>query len=333
MAGGLLVAWLGFGLSRWTFALLLGVALLTVGLAAFAARRVWARHVLLAGGVLLLGQWVWRAVFVADADGVRLTTLPADSGRRLIDSLYPEPDGSLAAAGLVSCLGGLHDEEAPRFQQIMQQAYARTNPPAAGLPTPAIATYLGLQQPSAFDTIVIAPPGAHEVPRAALVFLHGFSGNFYVYCWEAAQAAASAKLLTLCPSLDATGAWWTPRGDATLSATLDYARALGVKRIYLAGLSNGAAGASVLALKHERELSGLVLISGMRAEQVPDLPVLVVQGASDHMMPASYARVYAAQSMRVLYKEFPGGHLVFLSKYELSRPVIAEFLSEQERAH
>jgi predicted esterase len=106
---------------------------------------------------------------------------------------------------------------------------------------------------------------------------------------------------------------------------------VGMNRIYLAGLSNGAAGASVLALSHQRELSGLVLISGTRATQPPALPTLVVQGQSDQMMPAALARAYAARSSRAQYRELTGGHLILLSRYQLVRPIIGSFLLELEQ--
>ena len=83
---------------------------------------------------------------------------------------------------------------------------------------------------------------------------------------------------------------------------------------------------------YQYQLRGLVLISGMRAGKVPDLPVLVVQGKSDRMMPASYAREYAGLSSRVRYHEVGGGHLVLLSRYQQVRPIIAEFLSGLEAA-
>jgi pimeloyl-ACP methyl ester carboxylesterase len=165
----------------------------------------------------------------------------------------------------------------------------------------------------------------------AVVFLHGLAGNFHVYCWEIAQAAGAANLLTVCPSLDANAAWWKPKGDDTLKETLRYLHDQGIEHIYLAGLSNGAAGASALALRHEHELSGLVLVSGVRAERPPNLPVLVVQGSRDRMMPAQKARAYAARSARARYHEVAGGHFVLLSKHELVRPAISEFFRSNER--
>jgi hypothetical protein len=330
-AAALSYAWLASGLSWWSALLAIGLVLLVLGLFVVHAQRGLGQRLLAAGGLLVLGPWLGRVVLVRGSEQTRLTTLPADSGARLLSRLYPEADGALAAAGWLSGMGRLSDPEASRFPQILAAAYARTEPNAASQPTPAIATYLGLQGPSSFDTMVIRPPEQRVAADGAVVFLHGYAGNFYVYCWELAQAAAAANLLTLCPSTGPSGAWWEPNGEQTLLATLDYAHAIGMNRVYLAGLSNGAAGASVLALKYQKRLAGLVLVSGMRADAPPALPVLVVQGAADKMMNATYARAYAARGAHVKYHEVAGGHFVFLSDFERVRPAIAAFLSELEK--
>jgi pimeloyl-ACP methyl ester carboxylesterase len=189
---------------------------------------------------------------------------------------------------------------------------------------------LGLQNPDSFESIIIQPHEPRAQSDAAVIFLHGYAGNFYVYCWEFAQAAAEASLVTICPSMDAGGAWWTDRGHKTFKTTLELATNMGFHRVYLAGLSNGAAGASVLALEFERSLSGVVLVSGGRATRAPSIPVLVVQGTTDNMMPAKYARAFVARNPTIQYREVQGGHLVFLSRHEKVRPIIAEFLRKLE---
>jgi pimeloyl-ACP methyl ester carboxylesterase len=324
------LAWLSCRLSWWSAALALGLGLSALGLLLLHAQRRLAQRALAAGAILLLGPWLLRAVLVRGSEQTRLTTLPGDSGPRLLSRLYPEPDGTVGMASLITALGRLHDPEAAHFADILRAAYERAQPAAALEPTPAIASYLGQQSPRAFDTIVIRPPEQRVAPDGALVFLHGYAGSFYVYCWEIAQAAAAANLLTLCPATGPQGTWWDDDGDATLKATLDYAHDIGMNRVYLAGLSNGAAGASVLAHKYSKRLSGLVLVSGMRAETPPALPVLVVQGSTDRMMTAPYARAYAARAANVSYREIVGGHLIFLSETEKVRPLIAAFLSELE---
>jgi len=329
--GGMLLA-LVWQLSWWSLLVGVGALLVTAGLFArvLAPRR--AKPILLAGAVVLAGPFVLRAVTARGTEGHGLITLPGARGMRLIDRLVPERDGVLAAAGMMGWVRGLDDDEIGDLRPILARAYDRIDVPALRLPTPAIATYLGLESPNAFDVVVISPRAGEgsRAPSGALLFLHGFAGGFYVYCWELAQAAREANLLTICPSFDASGAWWTPRGEQTLLETLSYLRARGMKRIYLAGLSNGAAAASVFALQHERELKGLILISGTREQTPPALPTLVIQGARDRMMPATLARAYADRSRHVRYHEIPGGHFVLLSKHELVRPLIAEFLRANE---
>lgn len=325
-AAALLLGWLGQGLSAWSAALGAGLALLALGSLGRALGASGATRLLGAGAALVLAPWLVRSFTVKGSERVRLTVLPDDGGPRLISKLYPERDGTLLAAKLLGMVRPLHDVESAQFPEILDQAFARTDPPASDVPTPAIATYLGLQSASQFDTLVIAPPNARVASDAALVFLHGFAGNFYIYCWEVAQAAAAANLVTYCPSTGSSGAWWLPEGEQILRATLEQAHRAGMNRIYLAGLSNGAAGASVLALSHQSELAGLVLISGTRAAQPPTLPTLVVQGQSDEMMPAAFARAYAARSPLAQYRELPGGHLILLSRYQLVRPIIESFL-------
>lgn len=308
-----------------------GLTLLVVGLLLLTFQRAAALRLLAAGALLVLGPWLARVALVKGTEQTRLTTLPGDLGPRLLSRIYPEADGTLAAASALRLGGGLRDPEANKLASILREAYERAEPSAGMFPTPAIATYLGLQGPQGFDTIVIRPPEGRVAPDGAVVFLHGYAGNFYVYCWELAQAAAAANLVTLCPSMGPSGAWWEPSGEETLRATLDYAHTIGMNRVYLSGLSNGAAGASVFALKYPERLAGLVLIAGMRAELAPALPVLVVQGAADRMMSAAVARAYAQRSSNVKYQELPGGHFIFLSDYYKVRPMIAQFLSDLEK--
>ncbi|HVY31459.1 MAG TPA: hypothetical protein VHB79_33125 [Polyangiaceae bacterium] len=325
-AAALLLGWLSLGLSVWSAALGAGLGLLALGSLARTVGASAATRLLGAGAALVLAPWLLRSFTVKGGERVRLSVLPDDGGPRLLSKLYPERDGTLLAAKLLSMLRPLHDVESGQFPEILQQAFERTDPPASEVPTPAIATYLGMQSPSQFDTLVISPPPGRAAADAALVFLHGYAGNFYIYCWELAQAAAAANLVTFCPSMDASGAWWTPEGEQILRATFEHAHRAGMNRIYLAGLSNGAAGASVLALSHQNEISGLVLISGTRTAQPPALPTLVVQGQSDQMMPAASARAYAARSPLAQYRELAGGHLILLSRYQQVRPLIAGFL-------
>lgn len=320
------------GLSLWSGALAVGVLLLALGAFTRATGRALSPRLLGAGTLFVLLPFFVRLLIVRGSEQTNLTTLPADSGPSWLSRIYPEPDGARLMAGVLGGARTLRDPEAARFGEILAAAYERTDPSASLQPTPAIGTYLGQQSPSGFETIVIRPPERRVAADGAVVFLHGYAGSFYVYCWEMAQAASAANLLTLCPATGPSGTWWDDSGAEIVRQTLEYANTIGMNRVYLAGLSNGAAGASVLVSKFQRRFAGLLLISGGRAPVPPSLPVLVVQGAKDAMMPASHARAYAARGHDVTYHEVPGGHFVFLSDVERVRPAIAAFLSELERA-
>ncbi|HEY6876768.1 MAG TPA: hypothetical protein VI299_02070 [Polyangiales bacterium] len=307
-------------LSWFSLTLALGFAVLSLAFGR-RSRRGW-----LVALMLLSGPLVVRGLFARGGAWQSMTVLPADSGVRWVNTLVPERDGVVVAAGFMQLANLLRDEQGAHFRTIMRDAYARSDAASSWLPTPAIATYLGLQAPSAFDVVEI---GVRD-PRGAVIFLHGYAGNFYVYCWELAQAARSAKLLTVCPSVSWRGDWWSERGEQTFRNTLSHLRSRGIQRVYLAGLSNGGAGASVIAHRHERDLAGLVLISGTRGSPVLGLPTLMIQGASDRMMGVAQARSYARKSKRVRYRELPGGHLIFLSDHQRVRPLIAAFLRELE---
>src|SRR5258708_4144919 len=62
-AGGLTLAWLLCGLSWWSGALSLGLALLCFGLLSSARRSRVAKSFSIAGLIFILGPWLWRAVF------------------------------------------------------------------------------------------------------------------------------------------------------------------------------------------------------------------------------------------------------------------------------
>jgi pimeloyl-ACP methyl ester carboxylesterase len=194
-------------------------------------------------------------------------------------------------------------------------------------PSPFLATYLGWQRPSAFDALFIYPDDDHS-PLTAVVFLHGFAGNFTYQCWLVGQAGRAAGVLTVCPSMRWSGDWWSEAGEATARATILYLRQQGVANIYLAGLSNGGVGASQLAPRLEADLEGLILISGLlpAAEQT-GLPVLIIHSREDERMPVARARAYAAAAgERATYVEMTGDHFLLAKNPAETQTVIAGWL-------
>ncbi len=331
LGGALCWAWFVCDLSPWSALLALGVLLLSLGLLGLGPVG-FSRRVFAAGTVLVLGPALARVAFVRGSEASRLTMLPGDSGPRLLSRTFPEPDVARVVAAVSRALGWTRDRDAPQLQQLLSGAFERARPSALSQPTPAIATYLGLQSPEGFDAVVIRPPEQRVAPDGAVVFLHGLGGSFYVHCRAMAEAAAEANLLVICPATGPSAAWWEEPGAETLLSTLTYAHDIGMNRIYLAGVAEGAAGASVLVGRYPGRFAGLVLVSGVRAVTPPPLPVLVVQGELDETMPARTARAYAARGSNVQYHALAGGHFVFLSEADQVRAVVARFLGTLERA-
>lgn len=327
----LLVAAAGIhaSISGWGYAV--GAALTAAGLLSMPWRR--RRGLTRAGLGLMLLVATARLLF---AGGNRMDTLRLSSGdQRLVNRIVEERDGTLLAAHLLLFTGQLPRSDARDFIPALDRAFDQLNATQGSFATPAVATWLGLQSPEDFDTVVIPPEGL-KTPDTAVVALHGFTGNFAVYCWQFSRAARAISALTVCPSVGPLGDWWSPQGEKTLEHTLTWLKHRGIRRVYLSGLSNGGVGASVLAgrLAHAGlEFRGLVLISGAsRAADTPRVPVLLVQGRHDSMFPARRMRAFAERAGKLAtYFEVDSGHFAFLDHADACERALATWLREQER--
>lgn len=279
-------------------------------------RRTWLA--LAAGAAVLCGTL--RVVRAEQRADFRLITLPDNTPAESLSSVVDERTGAMLAARFLD----LHDG-GEALVDVLDEAYTRMDRALGAVPTPAITTYLGMQSADRFDAVVVEPK---DPPASAVIFLHGYAGNFNVYCWHMANAIHDASTLVICPSVGPRGDFWTDQGLATVRATLDYLHDRNIQRVYLAGLSNGAVGAGTLAPKLEDQLAGLILISGApRGARPVRLPVLLIQGSADQMTPARLARAYAKRSRRATYASFDGGHFIFLSRYEAVASAIQRWLA------
>lgn len=322
-------AYVGASLSGWGYAV--GFALVAAGLVSRPWRR--RRGLTRVGFAVLLLVVLGRMAF---AGGTHVETLRLpDGGHRWVNRIVAERDGTLLAAHALVRSGRVPRSDAREFIPALEAAFDRMDAAEGALATPAVATYLGLQSSKSFDTLVIAPPDG-ATPKAAVVFLHGFAGNFAVYCWQMARAAQAISALTVCPSVGPSGDWWESHGVRTLEATLEWLADQGIRRVYLGGLSNGGAGASVLVswVSHPRiELRGLILVSGAVAQApTPHVPTLLVQGRTDSMMPTRSMRAFAERlGKQATYVEVDSGHFAFLDRHAECERAIATWLRQRER--
>lgn len=281
------------------------------------ALAAWRRHRRLLGVALLLLflATALRVGAVRSNGRVQLVRLqpPVAGAPWLLDALVPEAGATVWMGQLLTWAGRFHRDPEPDLASIVRRGYVRMRAQDGSVPTPAPGTYLGLQSPQGHDVVVI---GGEDPTPDAVVFLHGYAGNFTLYCWHVAEAFRG-RARVYCPSMGPQARWWTRAGQRTLASTLDHARAQGATRIVLAGLSNGAVGAGRLAPRFRKQLAGLILLSGSPRVPPPrGLPVLVVHGTADPMSSASAARRYARQAGRAgVYHAVEGGHFIALSRH------------------
>ncbi|MGE0784475.1 MAG: alpha/beta fold hydrolase [Sandaracinaceae bacterium] len=169
-------------------------------------------------------------------------------------------------------------------------------------------------QPSIWSATVRGGPIAHyarsEPSRGELgvVFLHGTDGAFVWPCAMIAEAARSLGGSTVCPSMGLEARWTSAEGRARVRSAIAFLRAHGARTVILAGLSTGGAGASRLVGSLRRELSGLVLLSGVARSARTRVPALVIHGSDDTMIPLAGARRFVDRSAGAELVVLDGGH-------------------------
>lgn len=309
------------GLATWSgvlYVLALGVVI--GGLATLplpGQRRPRRRGVTRAGVALVALVALGRGCTAAHGERLAMTTGP--DGARVVDRLVDEGDVAVAGTRVLYASGMLHDD-ARDVPRAMRAAYAEMRRDEGDAPSPLVATYLGLQHEDAFDLVTIEPyragPPPQAPPQAAIVFLHGWAGNFDLPCWQVARAVGDLQVVTACPSTRWVGDWWSPQGERTVRRTLDVLRARGIQHVVLVGLSNGAHGAALLAPRLRGAFVGVVLVSGAPAGAPPaGAPTLVIHGSYDTMASVPEARAYAART-GAKYVALDAGHFAMLVRPE-----------------
>jgi len=170
-------------------------------------------------------------------------------------------------------------------------------------------------------------------PLPAIVFLHGSAGNFKTYTWVWSSLAEELGYVIIAPSFG-FGNWREPGGvDAVVKALADAQTVveLDETQLYLAGLSNGGLGVSLLADAAPQRFRGLIFISPVMATEVIDRaafqsawarrPVLIVTGQADERVPVAYVTERAKRLERggvavksIIYPE--EDHFLFFAQRE-----------------
>jgi hypothetical protein len=250
-------------------------------------------------------------------------TVVASGSARFIDRIVDEQDVAVQGARALELTGWRNDPDLDRLPAAMQKGYEEMRAHEGATPSAVVATYFGLNRAQHYDQLEV---GDIDHARGVVIFLHGFAGGFTLPCWQFAQAAKGAGLATVCPNMRWRGDWWSDEGERIFSETLTKLKARGQRHIFVAGLSNGGTGASVLANRHPRELAGAILISGL-GTQPPPVPTLVVYGERDQHYSKRRVALFAGAHGRAL--TLSGGHFAFLLDQDKAQQAIRDWLSER----
>ncbi|MGH7280812.1 MAG: hypothetical protein ACRELY_04760 [Polyangiaceae bacterium] len=243
----------------------------------------------------------------------------------LLDRLLPEGDVATTSARAVIFAGILPANDTRNLVPTLRDSYAKMDAEEGSYPSPILRTSLGLQTKTGYDVIEIVSPSPQT--HDAVLFLHGYGGNFTLQCWSVARASKIANATTFCPSTRIWGDWWRGDGPEIVNDMIERLEARGFDRILLAGLSNGALGASALAPMFKNRFVGLLLISGaMTGAPPPGVPAIAFEGARDGMMPPSVVKNYAEKT-GASYVEIDGTHFLLLEKLDVIAPKMAAFMN------
>ncbi len=247
-----------------------------------------------------------------------LPVLPAFCPRSFDGPYEPFDEADIALLG-AHLLPYLH-ADAAGLQPAMLEAYRDLRAASPFVPTPLFHSWGGLDATVHFRT-----PAA----RGGVLFLHGGGGNFVLPCAEMARAARGARLRVACPSDGVMGRW--PKERIERELTLLRSSLPAGAPIFLAGLSNGAIGASAHA--RQLDIDGLILISGVarrhRAPRLPRRAVCTIGGSRDRMSSAPSLRRFGTRYGR--HHRLPGGHFAWLHHRDEVDEILAEYFARQLR--
>ncbi|MEO8877988.1 MAG: alpha/beta hydrolase [Polyangiaceae bacterium] len=292
------------------FLYVIGAVLVVGGLLSAPLRIKKYRGITRAGFALLIATAAFR--ITTAAHGTTLSMTRGASNAPTLDRLLPESDVAITSARAVILTGMLPANDTKNLVSTLRRSYLAMDAAEGSYPSPIVMTSLNLQKKAGFDTLVISAPVPNS--HSAVLFLHGYGGNFTLQCWMVAQAARKANAATYCPSTRMWGDWWRGDGPQITRDVLANLKANGFDRIVLAGLSNGGLGASQLAPSLRGKIVGLLLISGAMNDALPSgVPTITFEGNDDTMMPPAIVREYA-ENTGATYIELPGTHFLLIEK-------------------
>jgi phospholipase/carboxylesterase len=257
---------------------------------------------------ILLLVCVLRSPSGQPSPGSPLKSLFLDQSRycRLSPTvLVPEADQVRLGSYVLPILDPVMDSrQAGRFRQVFDSLYSEIRDSDHYV---SIGSVLGdaysdmfLRRRHPGHLYVYYPTNTASERQPALIFLHGWLGNFKAYVWLWSKFAERNGFVVVCPSFGG-GFWNHSDGVDTLKRTLEFCVADGridPSRIYVAGLSNGGMAVTRCVLHFPELIRGVIYVSPVLEgdllsskeyiENIAGKRVLVVYGGKDRRLPPDY---------------------------------------------
>lgn len=262
------------------------------------SRKIALCSLLLLGG-LILQRWHQRSEAINQLHQAEIFTLPGGGASWSANWMVPEEDGIFLAAKFLHLLQGITSREYDELPAALLQTYQRFRSTHGDVPTPLVATTLGIEHLNYTDTLLLKAASANtSKSKKAVIFLHGFGGNWTLLCFLVSEAGREAGYDTLCPSVGFAGMWGSGSGVERLRLTVEEAKRRDYQELVLIGLSNGAVGASILAAAEKLEGRDSFKALGLLFGAHPDtesltIPTLYIYGSKDERFPPNWLRSFA----------------------------------------
>lgn len=170
----------------------------------------------------------------------------------------------------------------------------------------------------------------------AIVFLHGYGGNFQFYIWALKEAFPTAVIMA--PSWGVS--WHRGSSQYVKDMIRDCEERLGIqiKRPWLMAISAGGRGGFALYNQMPTRFHGYVCLASAPETSVAqnlrqNLKILMLNGTNDPMVPIGVARQQAALAKRRVTRlelvEINGNHFFFLSHRDEMFGIIRRFMGPE----
>lgn len=231
---------------------------------------------------------------------------------------------------------GLSPKQDTSLTPLVMDAYTKIGADAAFRNTPSALPYcFSTRKHSTGHYFLYQPETIPEKP-VAIVFLHGYGGNFQFYIWVLKEEFPEAIILA--PSW---GASWARGSPAYLKAMLADAKrrtGAGLGKPWLMAISAGGRGGFSIYNQLPETFSGYVCLASLPGTSVArrlrrDLKILMLNGTADAMVPIALARKQAELARQAVpalsIEEIEGNHFFILSKREETFGTIKTFMKDE----